>query len=120
MLWVTGFFAAFENQPARILWVIGTVFVVTNIASQTTASGVRSRTFNSDAIQSYAYLPSLVIDGDLDFTNDDRGGDVLRTSGRVGVAAARLAKGVMKQPLVRIRVARSGRPRSTGVRTRPR
>ena len=69
---VSGLLAALERHPARIIWSLGTVFVVVYIASLTIVPGADSRIINGDAIQYYVYLRSLTIDQDLDFTNDYR------------------------------------------------
>jgi hypothetical protein len=69
---VTGLLAALEAHPARVLWSLGTLFVVVYIGSLTIVPGADSRIINGDAIQYYSYLRSLAVDGDLDFTNDYR------------------------------------------------
>ena len=69
---VIAMLTALEKHPIRVIWSIGTVFVVVYIASQTIVPGAHSRIINGDAIQYYAYLHSLTVDGDFDFTNDYR------------------------------------------------
>jgi len=69
---VIAMLTALEKHPVRVIWSIGTVFVVVYIASQTIVPGAHSRIINGDAIQYYAYLHSLTVDGDFDFTNDYR------------------------------------------------
>ena len=63
-------FAPIERHPRRVLICIGLLFVVLYVSSHTFFPRAHGRIVNGDAIQYYAYLRSLAIDGDLDFTND--------------------------------------------------
>ena len=48
---VSGLLAALERHPARIIWSLGTVFVVVYLTSLTIVPGADSRIINGDAIQ---------------------------------------------------------------------
>src|SRR5262245_23351697 len=60
----------FEHHPARIFTTIGIVFAVAYVVALTLFPRSHGRIADGDTIQYYAYLRSLVIDRDLDFTND--------------------------------------------------
>jgi hypothetical protein len=59
-----------ERHPGRTLAAIGVIFAVTYVGALTLVPRSRGRLVDGDTIQYYAYLRSMVIDGDLDFTND--------------------------------------------------
>ena len=59
-----------ERHPGRVLTAIGLVFAVLYITAFTVFPRGHGRIVEGDTIQYYAYLRSLVIDGDVDFTND--------------------------------------------------
>jgi len=59
-----------EHAPGRVLTLIGVVFAVAYVSTITLAPRAHGRILNGDSIQYYAYLRSLAIDHDLDFTND--------------------------------------------------
>jgi hypothetical protein len=61
-----------ERHPGRVLTVVGLVCAVAYVTSLTAFPRGPGRIINGDAIQYYAYLRSLVIDRDVDFTNDYR------------------------------------------------
>jgi uncharacterized membrane protein YGL010W len=58
-----------ERHPGRVFAAIGFVFAVVYLAAFTVFPR-HGRIIDGDAIQYYAYLRSLVIDRDVDFTND--------------------------------------------------
>lgn len=58
-----------EQHPGRVLAAVGLVLATVYIASFTVFPR-HGRIIDGDAIQYYAYLRSLVIDRDVDFTND--------------------------------------------------
>ena len=62
----------FERHPGRTFTAVGLVLATVYIAAFTVFPRTHGRIIEGDAIQYYAYLRSLVIDGDVDFTNDYR------------------------------------------------
>ncbi len=62
--------AFLERHPVRVLASIGVVFVLAYVLALTLVPRSRGQIVRGDTIQYYAYLRSLVIDHDLDFTND--------------------------------------------------
>jgi hypothetical protein len=63
---------SFERNPGRTFLAIGLIFVAAYLAAMTLVPRHHLRIVDGDAIQYYAYLRSLVVDRDLDFTNDYR------------------------------------------------
>lgn len=61
---------AFERRPGRTIACIGLAFAVAYLLALTMVPRASGRILNGDAVQYYAYLRSLAIDGDLDFTNE--------------------------------------------------
>lgn len=61
-----------ERHPARVIVCITFVFALAYIAALTLVPRASGRILNGDAVQYYAYLRSLAIDRDLDFSNDYR------------------------------------------------
>jgi len=61
-----------ERHPGRVLTTIGLVFAAAYLSSLTIFPRAHGRIITGDTIQYYAYLRSIVIDGDVDFTNDYR------------------------------------------------
>lgn len=61
---------AVERRPGRVILAIGLTCAFAYVTALTLAPRSHGRLLNGDAIQYYVYLRSLVIDGDLDFTND--------------------------------------------------
>jgi hypothetical protein len=59
-----------EGSPGRVLAAIGTLFAVAYVSTIALVPRAHGRILNGDSIQYYAYLRSLAIDHDLDFTND--------------------------------------------------
>ena len=62
----------FEQHPGRVFAAIGLVFAVAYVTALTAFPRGHGRVLDGDAIQYYAYLRSIVVDGDVDFTNDYR------------------------------------------------
>jgi len=62
----------FERHPGRVIAAIGGIFAVMYVTALTLFPRSHGRIVDGDAIQYYAYLRSLVMDGDLDFANDYR------------------------------------------------
>jgi len=60
----------FEEHPGRVLAGIGVLFAVAYVSALTLFPRAHGRLLDGDTIQYYAYLRSLVIDHDVDFTND--------------------------------------------------
>ncbi len=60
-----------ERHPGRVFTAIGFVFAIVYVAAFTVFPR-HGRIIDGDAIQYYAYLRSLVVDRDVDFTNDYR------------------------------------------------
>lgn len=60
----------FERHPGRVFAVIGLVFAIAYVTALTAFPRNQGRIINGDSIQYYAYLRSLIIDRDVDFTND--------------------------------------------------
>ena len=58
------------ERPGQVFAVIGAMFLVAYLAAVLIVPRAHGRIVNGDAIQYYAYLRSLIIDHDLDFTND--------------------------------------------------
>ena len=65
-----GFLARLETRPGRVFACLGLLFVLLYVSAHTLFPREHGRIINGDAIQYYAYLRSLLIDRDLDFTND--------------------------------------------------
>jgi hypothetical protein len=61
---------AWLESPGRTLATIGLLFALAYVAALTVVPRPRGRIVEGDTIQYYAYLRSMVIDHDLDFTND--------------------------------------------------
>ena len=61
-----------ESHPGRVLTCIGLLFALMYVSSHALFPRDHGRIVNGDAIQYYAYLRSLAVDGDLDFRNDYR------------------------------------------------
>jgi hypothetical protein len=61
-----------ERHPGRVLTAIAIVFSIAYVGALTLYPRSNGRIIDGDTIQYYAYLRSLVIDRDLDFTNDYR------------------------------------------------
>jgi len=61
-----------EQHPGRVFAAIGLVFAAAYVTALTAFPRAHGRVLDGDAIQYYAYLRSIVIDGDVDFTNDYR------------------------------------------------
>ena len=61
-----------ERRPGRVFVAIGLVFAVFYVIALGAFPRVQGRIIDGDTIQYYAYLRSLVIDRDVDFTNDYR------------------------------------------------
>lgn len=60
----------FDRHPGRVLAGIGVLFAVAYVSALTLFPRTHGRLLDGDTIQYYAYLRSLVIDHDVDFTND--------------------------------------------------
>jgi hypothetical protein len=58
------------EHPGRTMVVVGLLFALAYVAALTLVPRSRGRLVQGDTIQYYAYLRSMVIDHDLDFTND--------------------------------------------------
>jgi hypothetical protein len=61
---------AIERRPAWTFLAVGLLFAVTYVAVLGFFPRSHGRILDGDAIQYYAYLRSLVLDGDVDFGND--------------------------------------------------
>ena len=61
---------ALEAHPGRTIVSVGLLFAVLYMSSHVMFPREHGRIVNGDAIQYYAHLRSLAIDGDLDFSND--------------------------------------------------
>ena len=61
-----------ESHPCRVLTCVGLLFALLYVSSHTFFPRDHGRIINGDAIQYYAHLRSLAVDGDLDFRNDYR------------------------------------------------
>jgi hypothetical protein len=61
-----------EARPPRTFALIGVVLAVGYLAGVFAFPARHGRIINGDAIQYYAYLRSVVFDGDVDFSNDYR------------------------------------------------
>lgn len=59
-----------EHRPYRTIAVIGAAFAVAYLAAMTMFPRAHGRIIDGDGIQYYAYLRSLVFDGDVNFIND--------------------------------------------------
>lgn len=59
-----------DRHPTRVIASIGLLFATAYVSALTLTPRTRGRLVDGDAIQYYAYLRSMAIDGDLDFTND--------------------------------------------------
>jgi hypothetical protein len=64
--------ASLERRPAWTFAVVGLVFATTYVAVLGLFPRGHGRILDGDAIQYYAYLRSIALDGDVDFTNDYR------------------------------------------------
>ena len=60
----------FEQRPGTVICAIGFVFAVAYLSATLIFPRGHGRIVNGDAIQYYAYLRSLAIDHDVDFTNE--------------------------------------------------
>jgi hypothetical protein len=65
-------FASLERHPGRVFSAMGVLFAVAYLTALTAFPRAHGRIIDGDTIQYYAYLRSLVFDGDLDFSNDYR------------------------------------------------
>lgn len=61
-----------EGHPTRILVAIGVLFALSYVAAQVWFPKQPARVIDGDAIGYYAWLRSVVVDGDIDFSNDYR------------------------------------------------
>lgn len=67
--WLLSLFGALERNPGRSIAAVGLV-CATAYAGAFLSGVSRGQVMRGDAIQYYAYLRSLVFDGDLDFQNE--------------------------------------------------
>lgn len=61
-----------EARPVVTFWLIGAVLAVGYLAGVLAFPSSGGRIINGDGLQYFAYLRSVVFDGDVDFTNDYR------------------------------------------------
>lgn len=61
-----------ERHPTRVIVAIGFVFALAYVTAQVWFPKSPGRVIDGDAIGYYAWLRSVVVDGDVDFTNDYR------------------------------------------------
>ena len=61
-----------DRHPGRTIAAIGCAFAIVYLTAMTMFARGHGRIADGDTIQYYAYLRSLVIDHDVDFTNDYR------------------------------------------------
>ena len=59
-----------EQQPGRTITAIGVLFATTYVIATTVFPGSSPQVIDGDAIQHYAYLRSVLFDGDVNFIND--------------------------------------------------
>lgn len=62
--------ACLEHRPGAVFAALGAVLVAAYLVALTAFPRPHGRVLDGDAIQYYAYLRSLVFDGDLDFRNE--------------------------------------------------
>lgn len=67
---IGAFLGRLERSPGRVFVTIAVLFGVAYLCAMTLLPRPRGRLVNGDTIQYYAYLRSIVIDHDVDFTND--------------------------------------------------
>jgi len=67
---VARLFDRLERRPGAVFTAVGAVFIAAYLVALTAFPKVNGRVLDGDAIQYYAYLRSLVFDGDLDFRNE--------------------------------------------------
>lgn len=61
-----------ERHPTRTFVAIGLLFVIAYVTAQVWFPKPPARVIDGDAIGYYAWLRSVVVDGDIDFSNDYR------------------------------------------------
>ena len=69
-LWGLG--ACLERHPTRTFAAIGLLFVLAYVTAQVWFPKPPARVIDGDALGYYAWLRSVVVDGDIDFSNDYR------------------------------------------------
>ena len=70
--WLNDAFTLLERHPGRAITGVGLLFAAVYVSIHMVFPRDHGRIVNGDAIQYYAYLRSMAVDGDLDFTNDYR------------------------------------------------
>ena len=70
--WLSGLVAWFERHPTRSFVAIGLLFALAYVAAQVWFPKPPGRVIDGDALGYYAWLRSVVFDGDINFSNDYR------------------------------------------------
>jgi hypothetical protein len=63
-------FASLERRPGAVFAALGALSIAAYLVALTVFPRPHNRVLDGDAIQYYAYLRSIVFDGDLDFRNE--------------------------------------------------
>ena len=72
MPWLSGRSARFEQHPTRTFVAIGLLFVLAYVTAHVWFPKPPGRVIDGDALTHYAWLRSVVFDGDISFSNDYR------------------------------------------------
>ena len=70
--WLSGLVAPFERNPTRTFVAVGLLFALAYVAAHVWFPKPPGRVIDGDALGYYAWLRSVVFDGDINFSNDYR------------------------------------------------
>ena len=70
--WLSGLVAPFERHPTRTFVAVGLLFTLAYVTAHVWFPKPPGRVIDGDALGYYAWLRSVVFDGDIDFSNDYR------------------------------------------------